>query len=501
MMTKRSHFVVTAVFILIFLQLFSSSEVDGKGYSEFSAEASSGMNGNGCSIKKQPEDCQCAAGDIALFRVETDGKVLGFQWQVSKDGGNTWGISDLSGNKTATLSLQATESRNNYQFRCTVYGENNVTITSDTVTLTVRNDIAAVNRMNLLETSSGKNDMMWSYQLSMNPIVISFKGIHDRIYWGYTSKDGYSGIASYDFDTGEVLKTHLKRSEVDDHNNTSVFEKDGHIIASYSEGHNEGNTMNYRISSEPESLDRFQDVFQYTSDVITCYGQFFEYNDVIFSFFRYNNNSWHCLSSSDGGYTWGDEKKIIEAPFQYYCKFQETTVPGLLRLCMYSNPSGEDPSIRMGFLDLNTGLIYNSDRQTVLGNWDVGIYYVRFDQIIIPRLTQRLFDVAVTEPEDPSILVGQYPDKQNDTAIYYWYNSGELKYICDAGESLLHYSYLNGMAFYGTDRVVLSRSDKLDVPNGKDYIEIWRLGNNPALEKTIYSEEKQSIPIRRRYSG
>lgn len=449
----------------------------------------------GFTICRQPEECTCALGETAQFTVEAEGSGLEYLWLSSRDDGKTWIASDLPGSTNNMLSIKAIDSRNNYQFRCVISGANGA-IVSDAVTLKIAGKTGEDEAgTNTLRTYANKNDMMWSYLLSVSPIVASYKGINDRIYWGYTTQDGYCGVASYDFRTGEIMKTHLKHEAVDDHNNLSVFIKDRHVVVSYPTGHNTGNTMNFQISTGIESIENFRPAFQHESDGTTCYGQFFEYNDVLYSFFRNNNISWRCVSSTDGGYEWGNEKQIISAPFQYYCKFQETTTPGLLRMCMYSNPAEQDPSIRMGFLDLASGSIYNSDAQTRLGDWNGGVRYDAFEQIIIPEHTQRLFDVAVTALNDPSILIGQFSRNDTNNAAYYWYKNGELIYICDAG-ACIHYSYQNGICFFGTDRIVVSRSDEQNVIGGNDYVEIWRLGETPSLEKLIYKEEKGTIPIR-----
>jgi hypothetical protein len=447
-------------------------------------------------ITTQPADLACAEGQNALFYVEAGQNALRYQWQTSTDGGKTWADSVSPGSQSDTMSVGVTRERHNYRFRCILTGENGA-ILSESAALTVYGfSRLSDSDMNLQMSLPNRSDMMWSFHLNMNQIVVSYKGVNDKIYWGYTSQDGYAGVASYDINTGETVKTHLKHSAADDHNNTSLFMKDGRLIVSYSTGHNTGNTMNFRVSSGIESVESFQPVFQHVSDGTTCYGQLFEYGDSLFCFFRHNNTNWHCVSSNDAGYVWGDERQIITAPMQYYCKIQETSVAGLLRLCMYSNPDGADPTIRMGFLDLNDGLIYNSDAATVLGSWEEGVEYALFDPLIIPAQTQRLFDVDVTEPQNPSVLIAQFAKSSSDNARYCWFHDGRITEICDAGENLLHYSYQNGIAFCGPDRAVLSRSDRLNAENGKDYIEIWSLGDYPSLEKLIYSEEKGSLPIR-----
>ena len=469
--------------------------VTGPDGTAFTEAATLTVGDGSFAIRTQPEDNICSLGETAAFTVEAVGTGLQYRWQRSSDGGKTWTALGQDSSAGSTLTVKGTASQNDNQFRCAVSGSAGTLVSNAATLLVLSPAVSDTQSTNTLGSYSNKSDMMWTYLLTSSPVVTSYEGVNDKVYWGYTSQNGYSGVACYDLRTGEIMKTHLKREEADDHNNPSVMINNGYIVVSYPIGHNTGNTMNFQVSSGIESIECFQPPYQYESDGSTCYGQFFAYNNSLYSFFRHNNTNWHCVSSDNGGYTWGDEKQLICAPFQYYCKFQETTAPGLLRMCMYSNPGGEDPSIRMGYLDLNSGEIYNSDAQTPLGNWSTGVSYDSFEQIIIPQNTQRLFDVAITAPQDTSMLIAQFAKDSTNTARYCWYNNGDIHYICDAGECI-HYSYQNGICFCGTDRVVLSRSDAPNTPNGKDYIEIWQLGSSPALEKRVYEEEKGSIPIR-----
>ncbi len=88
-------------------------------------------------VSAQPKAVSVSKGSTAKFTVEADGTKLNYQWQVSTDGGQTWKNSGLGGNKTATLSVGATEARNNYQFRCMVTDCVKQSVTSKAAKLTV----------------------------------------------------------------------------------------------------------------------------------------------------------------------------------------------------------------------------------------------------------------------------------------------------------------------------------------------------------------------------
>jgi hypothetical protein len=68
--------------------------------------------------------------------VKATGTGLTYQWQVSTNGGSSWSDSPATGNKTATLTVPATLSRNGYRYRCIVK-IGSLSVTSSAATLTV----------------------------------------------------------------------------------------------------------------------------------------------------------------------------------------------------------------------------------------------------------------------------------------------------------------------------------------------------------------------------
>ena len=87
-------------------------------------------------ITAQPEDATAAVGAKAYFTVTALGENLSYQWQYSTDNGETWADTSLTGNKTATLTVNATATRNGYQYRCAVTSDGG-SIISGVATLTV----------------------------------------------------------------------------------------------------------------------------------------------------------------------------------------------------------------------------------------------------------------------------------------------------------------------------------------------------------------------------
>ena len=87
-------------------------------------------------IDDQPESLAVCVGNSANFTVAaTSATALGYQWQVSTNGGANF--TNIPGETAATLSLTgATLSMNGYQYRCVVNDADN-SVTTSAVTLTV----------------------------------------------------------------------------------------------------------------------------------------------------------------------------------------------------------------------------------------------------------------------------------------------------------------------------------------------------------------------------
>ncbi len=88
------------------------------------------------SITAQPKSVTAASGGTAAFTVKASGKSLSYQWQYRTSSGGSWKAASAAGNKTATLRVPATASRNGYEYRCKVSNSAG-TVYSGSATLTV----------------------------------------------------------------------------------------------------------------------------------------------------------------------------------------------------------------------------------------------------------------------------------------------------------------------------------------------------------------------------
>ena len=71
-------------------------------------------------VTAQPANKYLPAGKTAKFTVKASGTGLKYQWQYRTSSKGSWKAASATGNKTATLSVAATATRNGWQYRCKI---------------------------------------------------------------------------------------------------------------------------------------------------------------------------------------------------------------------------------------------------------------------------------------------------------------------------------------------------------------------------------------------
>ena len=87
-------------------------------------------------ITTQPLSYTAGAGATIYFKIKASG-AESYQWQYRTSSSDTWKTSSLTGSKSATLTVKATEARRGYQYRCKTSNAAGTTY-SKAATLTVR---------------------------------------------------------------------------------------------------------------------------------------------------------------------------------------------------------------------------------------------------------------------------------------------------------------------------------------------------------------------------
>ena len=88
-------------------------------------------------VTTQPANKYLPAGKTAKFTVKVSGTGLKYQWQYRTSSSGSWKNASAAGNKTATLSVPATATRNGYQYRCKITDQYGNVIYSNAATLKI----------------------------------------------------------------------------------------------------------------------------------------------------------------------------------------------------------------------------------------------------------------------------------------------------------------------------------------------------------------------------
>ena len=124
------------------------------------------------SILNQPKSQEVEEGKTAKFVVAANGIGLSYQWQVSKNAGKTWSNTSLGGNKTETLQVTATETRDGYRFRCVVTDEKGKSITTESAKLIITGELEITGQPADQEVEEGKTA---KFVVAANGIGLSYQ--------------------------------------------------------------------------------------------------------------------------------------------------------------------------------------------------------------------------------------------------------------------------------------------------------------------------------------
>ena len=89
------------------------------------------------SFTQNPADVRTAEGAKVTFTVATNEAPVSYQWQYSRNNGQTWTNTTMTGYNTDTLTVDAIASRNGYLYRCVVTGAKSSEVASKSAVLNI----------------------------------------------------------------------------------------------------------------------------------------------------------------------------------------------------------------------------------------------------------------------------------------------------------------------------------------------------------------------------
>ena len=187
-------------------------------------------------VTTQPVDFHGVSGDTATFTIAAVGSGLSYQWQVSTNGGNTWGNSTAGGYNTASMWVNVTDSNGGYRYRCkvtdssgnVVYSEpGEIKLARETWTFTYDADGMRTSRSSSSATYSyvyngsqlsqmtvDGNTLYFAYDASGTPMSVAYNG---TAYYYATNLQGDvtailntsgTAVVTYTYDAwGNILST------------------------------------------------------------------------------------------------------------------------------------------------------------------------------------------------------------------------------------------------------------------------------------------------------
>lgn len=117
-------------------------------YGDISISTKVGLSDGGgnehIAIITQPKSATAPVGTTVVFAVDAVGVRLSYQWIFENSNGDR-DYSGMPGNKTANMSVEATEDRNGYKYWCVIKDANGNTVTTEAATLTIGDTSATEN--------------------------------------------------------------------------------------------------------------------------------------------------------------------------------------------------------------------------------------------------------------------------------------------------------------------------------------------------------------------
>lgn len=333
------------------------------------------------------------------------------------------------------------------------------------------------------------SDMIWSWWTY--PQVIHENG---KIFWAYTTKAATSGVAVYNEKTGKISRADLQTTYQGKPNDTYAsaitLTDDKRVVVAVPREEAARKMIHVYVSDSPLDISTFSTNTSVatTRPVTDC--QLVKAGGLYYLFYRGEDGLWFYKTSDDAE-NWSTEtvaimaKKPTSGQYTFCCRFMPTTDNNLIRVLMQVIP-GEDTTtdIRMGFLNVENGMLYNADAATELGNEKVAYSDFSVVQPVSGEKSLRLLDVAVTAPNAPKFIYADFTNEKNvNDSIYKLYTSGKSITICDGGKALLNPKAQLGACFAGTDKIVAARNS-----DGTDRIELYKIGTSAVtLEKELHS--------------
>lgn len=105
--------------------------IDALGSLEHGEMVSTAIQKHPIVITQQPKMFVGEIGETCVFHVEAEGDDLSYQWEFHN--GTRWYTTSVSGNRTPTITMEITQARFEFMYRCVITNGDGYSIISDAV--------------------------------------------------------------------------------------------------------------------------------------------------------------------------------------------------------------------------------------------------------------------------------------------------------------------------------------------------------------------------------
>ena len=242
---------------------------------------------NDLEIIDQPVDLTCIAGEMATFTVEAEGDGLEYQWQVLKD--NEWvNCSNKDGAKTATLTLEAKESRSGAVYQCVITDAYGQTATTDPATLTVTTPLYIITQPEDFSGDIGEKAIF--------TVEAAGKGL--KYQWQSYKNGSWTNCSINDGARSATLSLDINSSRHGSKYQCVITDKNGETVTS--------DTVMLTLANPITIVKQPEDSYVYMASYSGCYACFTveaEGQGLKYQWQMLKNGVWTNCSMSDGAKT------------------------------------------------------------------------------------------------------------------------------------------------------------------------------------------------------
>ena len=329
------------------------------------------------------------------------------------------------------------------------------------------------------------NDMEWCWWTRPRATRIG-----NTIYFGAIESDGGIVAATFDTQSGAVVRQQLARFEADDHNNPALLAVEGRPLICFYSRHDAPEGLRYRISRKPTDITAWQEERILTFNGSTTYAQEHVVGDDLHLLTRVDEIRWGWRMSLDWGQSWGAPRDLLafDTDQQVYMGTALLADGETMRLGVSGHPKEYEKKplhdVWAALVNLRTGNVTLPSTGATIANLKTGnrlpLNYSALELVQRPPAdrTANLMDVSSGETFEIAFTTKIKDDKSTRDARYHvaslrndrWVvenvtpSGAKFGYI-DAG------FYVGGMAFperAPSGQVYLTREDR-----GVWHLERW----------------------------